>query len=234
MKASFRDPALRRAGIAIYRIGVRATRGVTRHPTPDRFIDYRASGIWHRFLMGRRLLMLGPPGAGKGTQAEMLCRAIGIPHVSTGVMLRDHVERGTDLGARAKEIMDAGDLVPDDIVIAMVEERLSAEDAICGFLLDGFPRTRAQAEALDDVLGSDRALEAVINLVAPEEEVVQRILSRGRSDDTEEAVRTRIAVYGEQTAPLIAFYEARGLLTQVDGVGDIEAVLARVVAVLAA
>ncbi|MEE9581764.1 MAG: adenylate kinase [Acidimicrobiia bacterium] len=184
--------------------------------------------------MGRRLLMLGPPGAGKGTQAEMLCRAIGIPHVSTGVMLRDHVERGTDLGARAKEIMDAGDLVPDDIVIAMVEERLSAEDAICGFLLDGFPRTRAQAEALDDVLGSDRALEAVINLVAPEEEVVQRILSRGRSDDTEEAVRTRIAVYGEQTAPLIAFYEARGLLTQVDGVGDIEAVLARVVAVLAA
>lgn len=216
------------------RVGVRTACDDTRNPTPDRAFGYRASGIGHRFLMGRRLLMLGPPGAGKGTQAEMLCRAIGIPHVSTGVMLRDHVERGTDLGARAKEIMDAGDLVPDDIVIAMVEERLSAEDAICGFLLDGFPRTRAQAEALDDVLGSDRALEAVINLVAPEEEVVQRILSRGRSDDTEEAVRTRIAVYGEQTAPLIAFYEARGLLTQVDGVGDIEAVLARVVAVLAA
>lgn len=184
--------------------------------------------------MGRRLLMLGPPGAGKGTQAEMLCRAIGIPHVSTGIMLRDHVERGTDLGARAREMMDAGDLVPDDIVIAMVEERLAADDAACGFLLDGFPRTRAQAEALDDVLGSDRMLEAVINIVAPEEEVVQRMLSRGRSDDTEEAVRTRIAVYGEQTAPLIEFYEARGLLTQVDGVGDIEAVLARVVAVLAA
>ena len=213
---------------------MRGAYGVTRHPTPDTAIDYRASGNGHRFLMGRRLLMLGPPGAGKGTQAEMLCRAIGIPHVSTGMMLRDHVERGTELGVRAREIMDAGELVPDDIVIAMVAERLAADDAACGFLLDGFPRTRAQAEALDDVLGSDRTLEAVINLVAPEDEVVQRILSRGRSDDTEEAVRTRIAVYDEQTAPLIEFYEARGLLTQVDGVGDIEAVLARVVAVLAA
>ncbi len=184
--------------------------------------------------MGRRLLMLGPPGAGKGTQAEMLCRAIGIPHVSTGVMLRDHVERGTELGTRAKEIMDAGDLVPDDIVIAMVEERLAAEDAACGFLLDGFPRTRPQAEALVEVLGPERALEAVVNLEAPDREVVERILSRGRSDDTEEAVRTRIAVYLEQTAPLIEYYETAGLLTRVDGVGEIDEVLARVVAVLAA
>jgi adenylate kinase len=183
--------------------------------------------------MGRRLLILGPPGAGKGTQAAVLCRAIGIPHVSTGVMLRDHVERGTDLGMRAKEIMDAGALVSDEIVIAMVEERLARDDAGCGFMLDGFPRTAGQAEALDAVLGEDRALEAVINLEAPEEEVVQRILARGRSDDTDEAVRTRIAVYHEQTAPLIDFYTERGIVTRVDGVGAIDEVLARIVAVLA-
>ena len=183
--------------------------------------------------MGRRLLILGPPGAGKGTQAAMLSRAIGIPHVSTGVMLRDHVDRGTALGAGAKEIMESGGLVPDDIVIAMVEERLGAPDAACGFLLDGFPRTAAQAEALDEVLGEESSLEAVINLEAPEDEVVQRILARGRSDDTEEAVRTRIAVYRIQTAPLIDLYTRRGILTRVDGVGPIDEILARIVAVLA-
>lgn len=183
--------------------------------------------------MGRRLLILGPPGAGKGTQAEMLCRALGIPHVSTGAMLREHVDRGTDLGLRAKAIMDSGALVSDEIVIAMVEERLGREDAVCGFMLDGFPRTAGQAAALDEVLADERALEAVINLDAPEEEIVQRILSRGRSDDTEDAVRTRIAVYHEQTAPLIDFYDERGILTRVDGVGGIDEVLGRIVAVLA-
>jgi len=184
--------------------------------------------------MGRRILMLGPPGAGKGTQAAMLCQAIGVPHVSTGVMLRDHVERGTGLGTRAKSIMDSGVLVPDDIVIAMVEERLAASDAVCGFLLDGFPRTRPQAEALVAVLEPDSALQAVINLEVPEEEVVKRILARGRSDDSEEAVRTRITVYQVQTAPLIDFYETEGLLTRVDGVGEVGEVLARVVAALVA
>jgi adenylate kinase len=183
--------------------------------------------------MGRRLLILGPPGAGKGTQAAVLCRAIGIPHVSTGAMLRDHVERQTDLGVKAKEIMDSGALVSDEIVIAMVEERLGQDDAMCGFMLDGFPRTAGQAEALDGVLGDERGLEAVINLEAPEEEIVQRILARGRSDDTEEAVRTRIGVYQEQTAPLIDFYTERGILTRVDGVGTIDDVLARIIAVLA-
>jgi len=183
--------------------------------------------------MGRRLLILGPPGAGKGTQAAVLCRAIGIPHVSTGVMLRDHVDRGTDLGVRAREIMDSGALVSDEIVIAMVQDRLAQPDAVCGFMLDGFPRTAAQAEALDAVLGAERGLEAVINLEAPEDEIVQRILARGRSDDTEQAVRTRIAVYEEQTSPLIDFYDARGILTRVDGVGAIDEVLSRVVAVLA-
>jgi adenylate kinase len=182
--------------------------------------------------MGRRLLILGPPGAGKGTQAAMVCRAIGIPHVSTGEMLRDHVARGTELGARAKEIMDGGGLVPDEIVIAMVAERLADADAACGFLLDGFPRTRAQAEALDGVLG-DSGLDAVVSIEVPEDEIVQRIMLRGRSDDTEEAVRTRLAVYLGQTAPLIEFYGDRGLLRPVDGFGTIDEVLARIVGVLA-
>jgi adenylate kinase len=183
--------------------------------------------------MGRRLLILGPPGAGKGTQAAMLCRAMGIPHVSTGEMLRDHVTRGTQLGKEAEEIMDAGDLVPDGIVIAMVEERLGRDDAACGFLLDGFPRTAAQAEALDGVLGDDRALEAVIYVDVPEDEIVARILARGRSDDTEEAVRTRIAVYREETEPLVDLYTERGLVMPVYGAGEIDEVLARIVKALA-
>jgi adenylate kinase len=148
-------------------------------------------------------------------------------------MLRDHVDRDTELGRRAKEIMDSGALVSDEIVIAMVKERLSRDDAVCGFMLDGFPRTAGQAVALDGVLGEDRALEAVISLEASEGEIVRRILSRGRSDDTEQAVRTRIEVYFEQTAPLIDFYTQRGILTRVDGSGDIDEVLTRIVAVLA-
>ena len=183
--------------------------------------------------MGRRLLILGPPGAGKGTQAAMLSRAIGIPHVSTGEMLRDHVARGTELGREAEAIMDAGDLVPDDIVIAMVEERLGRDDASCGFLLDGFPRTTPQAEALDAVLGDDRALEVVLYVEVPEDEIVARILARGRSDDTEEAVRTRIAVYRAETEPLVEMYAERGLVTPVHGVGDVDEVLARIVKALA-
>jgi adenylate kinase len=183
--------------------------------------------------MGKRLLILGPPGAGKGTQASLLCRAMGIPHVSTGAMLRDHVERGTDLGLRAKAIMDAGDLVSDDIVVAMVEDRLSADDAACGFLLDGFPRTRAQAEALDEVIGTD-GLDAVIAVDVPEEELVKRILARGRSDDSAEAVRTRLELYREQTEPLIAYYESSSRpVTAVNGVGEIDQVLSRIVLVLA-
>jgi adenylate kinase len=147
-------------------------------------------------------------------------------------MLWDHVGRGTGLGMKAKAIMDAGDLVPDDIVVAMVQERLSAPDAACGFLLDGFPRTRAQAEALDGVLGS-AGLDAVITLDVPEEEAVQRIMLRGRSDDTEETVRNRLAVYREQTAPLIDFYQRRGLVRPVEGVGAVAEVLTRIVTVLA-
>jgi adenylate kinase len=183
--------------------------------------------------MGRRLLILGPPGAGKGTQAAMLCRAVGIPHMSTGEMLRDHVARGTDLGRRADEIMAAGDLVPDEIVIAMVRERLDESDAACGFLLDGFPRTAPQAEALDEAL-SERPLEAVVNIEVDEEELVSRMLARGRADDTEETVRNRFVVYREQTLPLIEHYDRQGLIRTVDGMGTIDEVFARICRALAA
>jgi adenylate kinase len=182
--------------------------------------------------VSRRLLILGPPGAGKGTQAALVCKALGIPHVSTGEMLRDHVARGTELGQQAKLIMDAGDLVSDQIVIAMVEERLAQPDAACGFLLDGFPRTAPQAGALEDVI-AENPLDGVIVLEVPEDEIVDRTLARGRSDDTAESVRTRLARYHEQTAPLISFYEARGDMARVDGVGTIDEVLARIVGALA-
>lgn len=184
--------------------------------------------------MGRRILILGPPGAGKGTQAELLCTALGIPHVSTGVMLRDHVARGTDLGLRARAIMDAGDLVSDDIVVAMVEERLAAADAVCGFLLDGFPRTRPQAEALDAAIGAD-TLDAIVAVSVPDEELIARALARGRSDDTRETIENRLAVYRRDTEPLIAYYRDSGrTVLDVDGVGAIDDVLARIVRVLAA
>lgn len=183
--------------------------------------------------MGRRLLLIGPPGAGKGTQAELLCRALGIPHISTGAMLRDHVARDTDLGKQAKAIMDAGDLVSDEIVVGMVEERLAAPDAACGFLLDGFPRSRPQAEALDRVAGRD-ALDAVVLIEVPEAELVNRALARGRSDDTAETVANRFAVYRGQTEPLISYYRESGRpVVSVDGVGEILEVLSRIVAVLA-
>ncbi|MEX0827089.1 MAG: adenylate kinase [Acidimicrobiia bacterium] len=182
--------------------------------------------------MGRNLLILGPPGAGKGTQAEVLCRALGIPHVSTGAMLREHVDGGTELGVLAKEIMDSGELVSDEIVVAMVADRLSRDDAACGWLLDGFPRNPAQAAALDSILG-DRTVDTVLVIDAPEDEIVARMLARGRSDDTAKVTRTRLAVYREQTAPLLDLYERRGVVRYVDGVGEIAEVLCRIVEVLA-
>ena len=177
--------------------------------------------------MGRRLLLLGPPGAGKGTQAERIARALGIPHISTGVMLRDHVERDTVLGNKAQSIMEAGDLVPDDIVVAMVAERVAEEDAACGYVLDGFPRNAPQAEALSAAAGDD-AIEVAIYLDVPEDELVARLMGRGRADDTELAVRNRLSIYQEQTAPLIDRYDTAGALARVDGVGAMDDVFARV------
>ena len=183
--------------------------------------------------MGRRLLLLGPPGAGKGTQADLLSKALGIPHVSTGAMLRDHVSRGTELGKQAEAIIDAGDLVSDEIVVGMVEERLAESDAECGYLLDGFPRNVAQAEALDRVVGPG-AFDAIILVEVPEAELVKRALARGRSDDTAETVANRFAVYRSQTEPLVAHYRGSGRpVIAVEGVGELNEVLSRIVAVLA-
>lgn len=187
--------------------------------------------------MGRRILFLGPPGAGKGTQATMLARAIGVPHISTGVMLRQNVADGTELGLKAQAIMAAGDLVPDDLVVAMVDDRLGQDDAACGFLLDGFPRTLAQAEALDAVIG-EGAIELAVLLETDEEELVTRLLQRavdeGREDDNEDTIRNRLQVYREETEPLVGYYPDHGVsVLRVDGLGSIDEVFARIVAVLA-
>jgi adenylate kinase len=176
--------------------------------------------------------MVGPPGAGKGTQAERLARALGLPHISTGEMLRDHVVKGTSLGVEAKRIMDTGALVPDEVVVAMVAERLAEDDALCGYLLDGFPRNDAQADALEIALGAE-AIETVLYLAVPTDELVARLLARGRSDDTEESIRTRLAVFREETEPLVARYEGAGILKSVDGLGGIEDISARIFELLA-
>ncbi len=174
-----------------------------------------------------RLLFLGPPGAGKGTQAERVAERLGTAHVSTGAMFREHVANETPLGLKVKEIMATGDLVPDEITIAMLKERIAQPDAERGFILDGFPRTLPQAKALDAELGED-ALDAVIVLDVPEDVLVERMLSRGRDDDTEEAIRNRLAVYRADTEPLIDFYAARGIAQRVSGVGDIDEITQRI------
>ena len=167
--------------------------------------------------------MLGPPGAGKGTQASRLGQVIGIPHVSTGDMLREAVEAGTELGQKAQVIMEAGELVPGDLVTAMVIHRLAESDAVCGYLLDGYPRNVAQADALEAAFG-DGAVETVVLLQAPTEALVERLVHRGsevgRSDDIEDVIRNRMLVYEEETAPLIDFYASRNKLARVDGLGQ--------------
>jgi adenylate kinase len=183
--------------------------------------------------MGRRILFLGPPGAGKGTQAARLASALGIPHISTGVMLREATVEGTELGKKAESIMAAGDLVPDDLVVALVEERLSREDAACGYLLDGFPRNFAQAEALRDALGDD-AVEVALLLEIEEDEIVDRLTKRaadeGRADDNEDTIRRRFEVYREETEPLIGAYGDKVVL--VSGEGTIDEVFAGIVGAL--
>lgn len=178
-----------------------------------------------------RILFLGPPGAGKGTQAVNVAGARGIAHVSTGDMFRA-LDYETDLGRRVKAIMESGAYVPDEITIEMLQGRVAEPDAAGGYILDGFPRTAAQAEALDAMLG-DNGLDAVVVFEVPEDELVHRLLGRGRADDTEEAIRTRLEIYEEQTAPLIEFYESRGIVKRVVGTGSIGEITARVLEVLA-
>ena len=179
-----------------------------------------------------RLVLLGPPGAGKGTQAGFLAEHFGIPHISTGDILRANVAERSPLGMQAQEYMDAGRLVPDQVVIGMVAGRLAADDAGSGFLLDGFPRTVAQAQALGETLGTEHALDCVIRFVTEEDELVTRLLGRaeeqGRSDDNAEAIRARLGEYRSKTAPLVEYYSERDLLVAIDAMGEIEKVRERV------
>lgn len=185
-----------------------------------------------------RLILFGPPGAGKGTQAAALVDHYGIVHISTGDIFRENVGSGTALGLQAKRYMDAGDLVPDEIVIAMVSDRLGQDDARDGFLLDGFPRTVAQVEALDEIVAArGHELDAVIRLVVDDDELVARLLQRareqGRSDDTREIIANRLDNYRAETEPAVAAYRERGILHDVDGLGDIADVRERVLAAAA-
>lgn len=179
-----------------------------------------------------RLLFIGPPGAGKGTQAGKVAARLGIPHVSTGEMFRDHVSRRTDLGKKVDVIMSAGDYVPDEITVAMLHERISQADAEDGFILDGFPRTEAQVASLDDLLGQD-GLDHVVVFDVEEDELTERLLARGRADDNEETIRNRFKIYLEQTQPLIDVYRERGLTVHVDGIGEVDEVTDRILSVLA-
>ncbi len=179
-----------------------------------------------------RVVLVGPPGAGKGTQAVRLSERLGIPHISTGELFRDNVGRGTALGRRAKRYMEAGELVPDEVTVAMVGDRLGAGDATNGFVLDGFPRNTAQAKALAEVLADlGEQLDAVLQFDVPTDVVVQRLLARGRDDDTEDVVRRRQQVYLEETAPLLEHYA--DILVSIDAVGPVGEITDRAVDALA-
>lgn len=180
-----------------------------------------------------RIILIGPPGAGKGTQAARLAERLGVPAISTGDIFRANVAQRTELGQQAQRYMDAGEYVPDEVTNAMVADRLAAEDASAGFLLDGYPRTEAQVAELDRMLEqSGASIDVVLELTADTDELVTRLLGRAaeqnRSDDTEPVIRRRLEVYSEQTAPLVTLYDERGLLVRVDGLGTVDEVTQRI------
>jgi len=184
-----------------------------------------------------RIVLMGAPGSGKGTQAALIVKELALPHISTGDLLRAAVAAGTELGRQAKAVMDRGELVSDDIVLGLLEERLAQDDAANGFILDGYPRNIAQAEALDALLERlGQPVDEALQIDVDEEQVVQRIAKRaaleGRSDDTEETVRNRLKVYAEQTAPVVDYYARKGVLSRVLGDGSIEEVFQRIRGVL--
>lgn len=186
-----------------------------------------------------RLLIVGPQGSGKGTQGVRIAEAFGIPVVSTGDVFRANVAEGTELGVQVKEIIDAGRLVPDELTSAVVRDRLSKADAADGFLLDGYPRNLGQVMHLDEFLGGrDESLDAVIALVVPREESIERLRKRaveqGRADDTEEVIANRLAIYESETAPILGVYGTRGLVDEIDGVGSLDEVTERIFAALEA
>ena len=189
--------------------------------------------------MSARMVLLGPPGAGKGTQAARIAERLNIPAISTGDIFRANVAGATELGTQAKAYMDKGEYVPDSITNAMVADRIAQADCENGFLLDGYPRTTAQVGELDSMLeASGLALDVVVEITADAEAVVARLLKRageqGRADDTEPVIRRRLEVYAESTAPLADLYAERDLLVQVDGMGEIDAVTGRIMEALAA
>jgi len=173
-----------------------------------------------------RIVLLGPPGAGKGTQAIQLAEKLGVPQISTGDLFRHNISTGTELGLEAKRYLDAGDLVPATLTNALVDDRLDDEDVADGFILDGFPRSVEQASALGEMLAKrGQKLDAVVEFRVPEDELVQRLKGRGRADDTEDVIRNRMKVYQDETAPLLDFYSAD--LKTVDAVGAVDEVFAR-------
>ncbi len=184
-----------------------------------------------------RLIIMGPPGAGKGTQATFIADHFAIPAISTGDIFRANVSQGTPLGLEAKKYMDAGEYVPDEVTNRMVRNRIDEPDAVPGFLLDGYPRTVSQVEELDGMISfTGHRLDGVVVLTVDQDEIVQRLLQRalteGRADDTEDVIRRRQEIYVEQTAPLIEVYRDRGLLVEVDGMGEVDEVTQRIFAAL--
>ncbi|MBM7369333.1 adenylate kinase [Gordonia hydrophobica] len=178
-----------------------------------------------------RLVILGPPGAGKGTQAELMSEALGIPHISTGDLFRANISQGTPIGVEAKKYLDAGNLVPPEITVNMVRDRVAEPDAAKGFILDGFPRSTEQAVALEGILEDLKtALDGVLSFKVDTEVVVERMLARGRGDDTEDVIRNRMSVYEAETAPLLTHYADQ--VTEIDAVGTVDEVHQRVLRAL--
>lgn len=178
-----------------------------------------------------RIIIFGPPGAGKGTQAKQISKEYGIPHLSTGELFRNAIKNGTSLGEKVKKILDEGELVPDETVVKLVEEELENDKYDAGYILDGFPRTVPQARAFDQYLAKkNEKLDAFLFLVVPEEELINRIMNRkdGRADDTEEAIKNRLAIYREETAPVVQFYKDKSVVIEIYGVGSIEDIFNRI------
>ncbi len=175
------------------------------------------------------IILFGAPGVGKGTQAVILAEKLGVAHLSTGDAFRSAIKGGTAIGLKAKEYVEAGKLVPDEVVAGIVEEAMGHPSFADGCILDGFPRTRAQADALEVMLAEKgRSVTSVVNLAVDDATIVSRLLQRGRADDQEDIIRHRLEIYNDETAPLLSFYADRGVLTSVDGVGEIEEVSARI------